>query len=156
VSYLVSEWLNTSEIIDNNAKKPCHRLEYCPYGKLVEEFPVKGENSGFNCKAFHHDCPIFYHIEYTSENYRKEDYEKEVDFLYKKGGLSEVFSKDKIAEYWYNIGSAHSDDDYSLKLQYIIEKLIIERPEQKDILLKLKELVQSVSLEEIYKWDSHR
>jgi hypothetical protein len=37
---LVGEWLNTSEIIDKNAIKPCHRLGWCPYGKLVEEFPI--------------------------------------------------------------------------------------------------------------------
>jgi len=36
---MVSEWLNKSEIVDSNAKKPCHRLGLCPYGKLIEEFP---------------------------------------------------------------------------------------------------------------------
>ena len=60
---------------------------------------------------------LFYHIEYTSEKYGKEDYETEVEILFNKGGLSEVFSDDKIAEYWYNIGSEHSDDDNILKLR---------------------------------------
>ncbi|KKK45606.1 hypothetical protein LCGC14_0998130 [marine sediment metagenome] len=148
---MVSAWLNTSEIIYKNAKKPCHRLGWCPYGKLVEEFPMNQQTSEFNCKVFYHDCPIFYHIEYTSEKYGKEDYETEVEILFNKGGLSEVFSDDKIAEYWYNIGSEHSDDDNILKLQYAIEKLILERPNQKEIVLKLKEIIQSVSVKEIYK-----
>ena len=86
--------MNTSEIIDKNAKKPCHRLGWCPYGKLVEEFPIGQQDSEFICKVFQHDCPIFYHIEYTSEKYGKEDYENEIEIPYDKGGLSEVFSKD--------------------------------------------------------------
>lgn len=99
-----SKWLNTSEIIEKNAKKPCHRLGWCPYGKLVEEFPLREQISEISCKVFQHDCPIFYHIEYTSEEFIKEDYEREIENLYDLGGLSEIFSKDKIAEYWYNIG----------------------------------------------------
>lgn len=153
---MVSEWLNTSEIIDKNAKKPCHRLGWCPYGKLVEEFPIREEVNDFTCLVFHHDCPIFSHIEYTSEEYSQEDYEKEIKNLYDKGGLSEIFSNDKIAEYWYNVGSEHADDDCVLKLQYAIEKIINEDSKQKEILQKLQKIIESVSLEEIYSWNSQK
>jgi hypothetical protein len=39
--------------------KPCHKLGYCPYGVLVEEFPLKDKNKK-SCKVFGHDCPVFY------------------------------------------------------------------------------------------------
>jgi len=151
---MVGEWLNVSEIIDQNAKKPCHRLGWCPYGKLVEEYPIREQISDYTCKVFHHDCPIYYQVEYTSEEYGQDDYEKEVENLYNQGGLTKVFSKDKIAEYWYNVGSAHSDDDNELKLQYAIEKILKEVPNQKEILQKFQEIISSVSLEEIYRWES--
>ena len=153
---MVSEWLNISEIIDKNAKKPCHRLGWCPYGKLIEEFPIREQPNDFTCKVFQHDCPIFYHIEYTSEKYSQEDYEKEIEILYNQGGLGKVFSKDKIAEYWYNIGSAHSNDDNNLKLQYAIEQVLKEEPNQKEILQKLHKIVISASLEEIHQRNSQK
>ena len=153
---MVSEWLNISEIIDKNAKKPCHRLGWCPYGKLIEEFPIREQFNDFTCKVFQHDCPIFYHIEYTSEKYSQEDYEKEIEILYNQGGLGKVFSKDKIAEYWYNIGSAHSNDDNNMKLQYAIEQVLKEEPNQKEILQKLHKIVISASLEEIHQSNSQK
>jgi len=91
-------------------KKSCHRIGWCPYGKLVEEFPLREPLNDFSCKVFQHDCPVFYHIEYTSEKYSKEDYEREIEIRFNQGGLTEVFSKDKIAEYWYNIGLVHSEN----------------------------------------------
>jgi len=36
----MSYWLNTKKIIIKNIEKPCHKLGYCPYGQLVEEFPL--------------------------------------------------------------------------------------------------------------------
>lgn len=153
---MVSEWLNTNEIIDTTAKKPCHRLGWCPYGKLIEEFPTSEESSNFTCEVFHHDCPVFYHIENTSEKYGQEEYEKEIDIIYNTGGLKEVFSEDKIAEYWYKIGSAHSDDDSELRLQYSIEKSIKQSPNLKEILQELKKIFSSVSLKEIYEWQSQK
>lgn len=147
---MVSEWLNTSEIIDKDAKKPCHRLGYCPYGKLVEGFPIREQVIQLTCEVFNHDCPIFYHIEYTSENYSQEDYEEEIEILYNQGGLTKVFSKDKISEYWYNIGSAHSVDENNLKLKYAIEKITREEPNNEKILQKLQDVFFSVSLEEIF------
>lgn len=150
------KWLNTSEIIDKNAKKPCHRLGWCPYGKLVEEFPIKEQKSEYTCKVFHHDCPIFYHIEYTSEKYSQEDYEKDIEVSFEKGGLNEIFSKDKIAEYWYQVGSDHSDDDNLLRLKYAVEKILKEEPNLKEVLKNLQEIIQTVSLDELYRWNSQK
>jgi hypothetical protein len=33
-------WVNNERIIWNNAVKPCKFCGFCPYGQLVEEFPV--------------------------------------------------------------------------------------------------------------------
>ncbi|MBP1637318.1 MAG: endonuclease [Bacteroidetes bacterium] len=40
--------------------KPCWELKYCPYGPLVEDFPIKDENDDESCRIFGHDCPVFY------------------------------------------------------------------------------------------------
>lgn len=42
--------------------KPCWELRYCPYGPLVEEFPLSApeERDHKSCKIFGHDCPVFY------------------------------------------------------------------------------------------------
>ena len=80
----MSEWLNnTIRIHDKSAvPKPCHELTFCPYGELVEEFPLHPEhkdvenlnalsneelNTGYNCTVFGHDCPVFYHAELIAE-----------------------------------------------------------------------------------------
>lgn len=39
--------------------KPCWELKYCPYGPLVEEFPLKEEPDSQSCLIFGHDCPVF-------------------------------------------------------------------------------------------------
>ena len=39
--------------------KPCNELGWCPYGPLVEQFPLKGK-SNISCSVFGHDCPVFY------------------------------------------------------------------------------------------------
>lgn len=77
----MSKWLNTTHIqkgIKNGDwngfykwllkydSKPCHLAGYCPYGKLVEAFPLK-KNSKYACKVFGHDCPVFYHAEPMGE-----------------------------------------------------------------------------------------
>ncbi|MFX0074294.1 MAG: hypothetical protein ACFE96_02550 [Candidatus Hermodarchaeota archaeon] len=152
---MVSDWLNTSVIISKEAKKPCHRLNWCPYGKMVESFPVREQENQYSCKVFHHDCPVFYYIENLAEKYNIEEYEKEIEQLFNIGGLSEVFSNDKISEYWYQIGSAHSEDDEIRKLNYAIEKILEINPNLKDELVKLWKIIDSVSLEEIQKTNSH-
>ena len=61
--------------------KPCLILEYCPYGTLVEYFPLHGEVTGWNggslgiqpkkegrsCRTFGHDCPVDYVAEDITE-----------------------------------------------------------------------------------------
>lgn len=69
----MTAWLNTKKIIDESAKKPCHKLDYCPYGELVEEFPFTVDLEAddpwkFRCNIFGHDCPVFYHKEKISED----------------------------------------------------------------------------------------
>lgn len=39
--------------------KPCWELKYCPYGPLVEEFPLPEESSHRSCRIFGHECPVF-------------------------------------------------------------------------------------------------
>jgi len=40
--------------------KPCWELKYCPYGPLVENFPIREEPDEKSCRIFGHDCPVFY------------------------------------------------------------------------------------------------
>lgn len=63
-----TNWLNNKIIIHkdiNKIEKPCHKCEFCPYGQLVEEFPLK--RGKYACKVFGHDCPVYYHGEHLSE-----------------------------------------------------------------------------------------
>ncbi|MFC2017964.1 HNH endonuclease [Chloroflexota bacterium] len=41
--------------------KPCWEIKYCPYGELVEEFPLKtpDDRDYRSCRIFGHDCPVF-------------------------------------------------------------------------------------------------
>ena len=39
--------------------KPCLKLGYCPYGPLVEDFPLKEKRDDVSCSVFGHDCPVF-------------------------------------------------------------------------------------------------
>lgn len=47
--------------------KPCWELKYCPYGPLVEEFPVKELTDDKTCRIFGHHCPVFYVAEPFTE-----------------------------------------------------------------------------------------
>ena len=84
----MSEWLNNKKRIHKirEVEKPCHKCGFCPYGQLVEEFPLYPEfdkpefegklndlgrqgklNTGYSCLTFGHDCPVFYHAEFITE-----------------------------------------------------------------------------------------
>ena len=52
---------------DQAQSKPCHILGYCPYGQLVEEFPLDVQPSDISCKVFGHNCPVYYCAESFSE-----------------------------------------------------------------------------------------
>jgi hypothetical protein len=40
-------------------EKPCRRLGYCPYGPLVENFPLLKVSNDESCSEFGHQCPVF-------------------------------------------------------------------------------------------------
>ena len=46
-----------------HAVKPCKMTSFCPYGELVEMFPLHDPRNKMSCKVFGHDCPVFYHAE---------------------------------------------------------------------------------------------
>ena len=72
-------WLNTKIVTNPDIEKPCIKLRYCPYGQLVEEYPLHhapdyphkeigdklactlSNNDGL--MQFGHDCPVHYHAE---------------------------------------------------------------------------------------------
>jgi len=78
----MSKWLNNKQPIHQPGKKskivledkthyylitkPCHKLGYCPYGQLVEEYPIN-DKTNMSCLTFGHDCPVFYLAEPISE-----------------------------------------------------------------------------------------
>lgn len=47
--------------------KPCWEIKYCPYGPLVEGFPLKRIPDGKSCRIFGHDCPVFHVAEPLTE-----------------------------------------------------------------------------------------
>lgn len=47
---LKSNWLNNKKIISKWAEKPCRKLGHCPYGQLVEEFPLHKKAEKFAIK----------------------------------------------------------------------------------------------------------
>lgn len=61
---MIEMWSNTEEILERNKdkEKPCKSCGYCPYGAMVEAFPLKNR-SKYSCPVFGHDCPMFYNAE---------------------------------------------------------------------------------------------
>ena len=54
------EWLNNKVPIWKHAVKPCKMIAFCPYGSLVEMFPLQAPRNEMSCSEFGHDCPVFY------------------------------------------------------------------------------------------------
>jgi hypothetical protein len=55
---------------DRRAKavcKPCWEVKYCPYGPLVEQFPLRQGEHPWSCRIFGHDCPVFHVAEPFTE-----------------------------------------------------------------------------------------
>ena len=50
--------LNNVDIYWRHIIKPCKLCGYCPYGRLVEEYPFT--DSIRSCEVFGHDCPTYY------------------------------------------------------------------------------------------------
>ena len=61
-------WINTEKKLHSplDIEKPCHSLGYCPYGSIVEYYPLEREE-GIKCNLFGHDCPVFYQAEKVTE-----------------------------------------------------------------------------------------
>ena len=53
--------------------KPCRLTLYCPYGQLVEEYPISDEED-IKCKIFGHDCPAFY----LSEPFAEDSFDSDI------------------------------------------------------------------------------
>lgn len=47
--------------------KPCWEIKYCPYGPLIEQFPIKEISDEKSCRIFGHDCPVFFVAEPLTE-----------------------------------------------------------------------------------------
>jgi len=65
----MSIWLNTTRVLYPELKHPCETLNYCPYGEIVEEFPLSPPEDRDNkaCPIFGHNCPVHYHAEFFDE-----------------------------------------------------------------------------------------
>jgi len=48
----MSKWLNNKKKVwkFNQVPKPCHKLKFCPYGQLIEEFPCHNEAEKYAIK----------------------------------------------------------------------------------------------------------
>lgn len=76
-----SNWLNTEIVSHPDIEKPCVKLDYCPYGQLVEEFPFSENELSCTIKngaivQFGHDCPVHYHAEFVGEEDTKDIMDK--------------------------------------------------------------------------------
>lgn len=59
VSKAFGQWQMRSEgPIIKAICKPCWELKYCPYGSLVESFPLSDDEE-YDCNIFGHQCPVF-------------------------------------------------------------------------------------------------
>ncbi len=66
----ISDWVKSRQWT-KKAKtvcKPCWEIKYCPYGPLVEEFPIAKEDDDKRCLIFGHQCPVFSVAEPDTEN----------------------------------------------------------------------------------------
>jgi len=84
-------WVNNKYVRHPEIEKPCEKLDYCPYGQLVEVYPLnawekdarkaaKAEGMKFrdymkahpeinvrDCDLFGHECPAYYLAETTKD-----------------------------------------------------------------------------------------
>lgn len=52
--------LNTRAVVNPEAGRPCETLPGCPYGALVELFPLEDPGGAWSCPVFGHNCPVYY------------------------------------------------------------------------------------------------
>jgi len=92
--------------------KPCKILKYCPYGPLVEQFPLRPgpmhhqvrREEDMACRIFGHQCPVFY----TAEEYEEERAEEDADL---EDALDAMIARGEVEEYM------DEDGDIRVKLE---------------------------------------
>jgi hypothetical protein len=72
----VEEWKRRTKHIC----KPCWELKHCPYGPLIEEFPLKIKFDNKSCRVYGHDCPVFTCNEPLSEGEELRNISKNIPF----------------------------------------------------------------------------
>ena len=58
--------IDTSHHKGDSLAKPCHILRWCPYGELVEFFPLMSSGEAA-CRVYGHYCPAFHVSEGLAE-----------------------------------------------------------------------------------------
>lgn len=72
-----TRWINYKKPIwkSDQITKPCHACGYCPFGSIVELFPLhEPGHEDMSCGAFGHDCPAYYNAEMIVEEIAKGDH----------------------------------------------------------------------------------
>lgn len=64
----MSQWIQNKKPYYKDIIKPCKSCGYCPYGSLVEEYPLHNPLNKMSCEIFGHDCPAFYQAELFAED----------------------------------------------------------------------------------------
>ena len=66
--------LNVTHVCVSDIEKPCQKLGYCPYGALVEEYPLMHNKNTLACTPengaivrFGRNCPVHYLAEFINE-----------------------------------------------------------------------------------------
>lgn len=85
------KWVNTKRVVWKKIIHPCWMTGgVCPYGALVELYPIQEAPSVYSCSMFGHDCPSHYLSEPAcdeGERPTRESFEvmmKEIDKFYGK------------------------------------------------------------------------
>jgi len=86
--------INIVHVSEPDVEKPCKRLGYCPYGALVEEFPlIHNRQNKLACTLengaivqFGHNCPVHYLAELVD----KKDLEQAQDLFPKPKNAGKI------------------------------------------------------------------
>jgi len=87
MEHLDLDWINNKlPIHGKELITPCNVLMYCPYGQLVEMYPLPKNRGRMSCKVFGHNCPAYYQAEPVTEDkdVLLEDEQKFVTGMYRK------------------------------------------------------------------------
>jgi len=69
-------WVNCERVVSQDVEHPCLKAGFCPYGGLVEVYPLPGmkmpggsvhQQTNRSCGLFGHDCPAHYMAENVTE-----------------------------------------------------------------------------------------